>query len=60
MIRFLLGKMLELAGVLLLPAGLYYGMSGRADSEKVELALLGMGGAVFVVGWLLERSVRAE
>jgi len=51
---YYLGKFLELNGILILGIGLIGGIS-RGDLAE-EMKLLGLGAAVFVVGYLLERK----
>ena len=48
-----LGKMLELIGMVIVLAGLLYGMNYSLIS--FELSALAIGGAVFCAGWLLEK-----
>ena len=49
-----LGRALQFLGLLLLPMGLIQGFS-REDT-RTEIALLVAGGAVFLVGMLLDRK----
>ncbi len=51
--RAALAKGLELLGLAIVGAGLFYGLAHEAGL-KVELSLLGIGGLVFGVGYLLE------
>jgi membrane protease YdiL (CAAX protease family) len=53
-VKATLAKGLELLGLAIVGAGLLYGL-GHEHGLKVELALLGVGGLVFAVGWLIER-----
>jgi len=49
-----LGRLLQLAGMIILPVGLMLGLF--RDDLKMEVRLLFVGGALFVVGWLLSRD----
>ncbi len=56
MIRFYLGKILELVGISLLGLAL---LSGIAEHDmRREYLFFGLGGMFFVAGWLLEKSRR--
>jgi hypothetical protein len=48
------GRLLQIAGLILLPIGFSYGMFH--DNVQMEVRLLFIGGAVFVIGWLLARK----
>ena len=48
-----LARLLQIAGLIILPIGFSYGMFH--DNVQMEVRLLFIGGAVFVVGWLLGR-----
>jgi hypothetical protein len=48
-----LGRLLQIAGMIVLPIGFSYGMFH--DNIQMEVRLLFVGGALFVVGWLLAR-----
>ena len=50
----LIGRMLQLAGMIILPIGLYIGLV--RDNVRLEVQLLWIGGALFLVGWLLGRK----
>jgi hypothetical protein len=52
----ILGRLLQLIGLLLLPIGLSYGL--LKDNIGVEVRLLFIGGAFFVLGWLISRKKR--
>jgi hypothetical protein len=52
---FYLGKFLELNGLVLLGFGLIWGVV--REDMKGELTLLGVGVAIFLAGYLLERKV---
>ncbi|HEX3583343.1 MAG TPA: hypothetical protein VH087_16355 [Thermoanaerobaculia bacterium] len=49
----LFGRLLQLIGMILLPYGLLVGL--LRDNIQLEVRLLFIGGAFFVVGWLLAR-----
>jgi len=49
-----LGRILQIAGLVILPIGFSYGMFH--DDVQLEVRLLFVGGAVFVIGWLLNRA----
>jgi hypothetical protein len=50
----LFGRLFMLVGMLLLPIGLSIGMF--RDDVKLEVRLLFIGGAFFVVGWLMAKT----
>jgi len=50
----LAGRFFQLIGMILLPIGLLYGL--MKDQIDVEVRLLVIGGAFFLVGWLMARS----
>ena len=50
----LLGRFLQMMGMVLLPAGLLIGLF--RDNIKLEVRLLFIGGALFFVGWLMARK----
>ena len=47
------GRLLQIAGMIVLPIGFSYGMFH--DNVQMEVRLLFVGGTLFVVGWLLNR-----
>jgi len=47
------GRLLQIAGMIVLPIGFSYGMFH--DNIQMEVRLLFVGGALFVIGWLLAR-----
>ncbi len=49
-----IGRLLQLAGMIILPIGLLYGL-GRGDI-RTEVKLLALGGFLFVLGWILSRE----
>lgn len=51
-----LGRLLQLLGMLLLPIGLGFGLFG--NNIGLEVRLLAIGGAVFVIGLLLTKKGR--
>ena len=50
----LVGRLLQLIGMILLPYGLLIGV--LRDNVQLEVRLLFIGGAFFVVGWLMARK----
>ena len=52
-LAFYLGKFLELNGLVILGYGLFWGLI--RDEVKGEIGLLGLGVAVFLAGYWLER-----
>jgi len=52
----ILGRLCMLAGLIILPIGLSYGLA-KGDS-RVEEKLLMLGAALFFAGWLLARQRR--
>jgi len=52
----LIGRLLQLSGMIVLPIGLMYGF-GRGDI-RTEVRLLAIGGFLFVLGWILSRERR--
>jgi hypothetical protein len=50
----ILGRLFQLIGLLLLPIGLSYGL--LKDNIGIEVRLLFIGGAFFVLGWLISRQ----
>lgn len=56
---YYLGKFLELNGMVLLGFGLFWGVA--RDDVKGEIAMLGVGAALFLLGYLLEKkAMRGE
>ena len=49
----LFGRFFQMVGMVLLPVGLYLG--AVKDNIALEVRLLFIGGAFFVVGWLMAR-----
>ncbi len=49
-----IGRVLQYVALLLLPFGLGAGMLG--NNIDLELKMLWIGGALFVIGWLLGRK----
>jgi hypothetical protein len=48
------GRALQLHGLLLLPIGL--GMGMFRNNVAIEVRLLFIGGAIFLIGWLLSKK----
>jgi hypothetical protein len=49
----LVGRFFQLIGMILLPIGLMVGLS--QNNVALEVRLLFIGGAFFVIGWLMAR-----
>lgn len=49
-----IGRFLQLAGLIILPIGLSIGLFG--NDLTLEVRLLFVGGAVFVIGWLISKK----
>lgn len=52
----LVGRLLQMIGMILLPFGLMVGL--LRNNIALEVRLLFIGGALFVIGWLLARENR--
>ena len=52
-----IGRCLQLLGMVILPAALLIGTVG--NDIRTEVNLLGVGGALFVIGWLMARDPNA-
>ena len=52
----LIGRLLQLSGMIILPIGLMYGF-GRGEI-RTEVQLLALGGFLFVLGWIMARERR--
>lgn len=50
----LIGRLLQLSGMILLPIGLMYGLV--RDEIRTEVKLLAIGGFLYVLGWILARK----
>lgn len=50
----LFGRFFQMIGLVMLPIGLYIG--AVKDNVGVEVKMLFIGGAFFVVGWLMARK----
>jgi hypothetical protein len=50
----LIGRLLQLSGMIILPIGLLYGF-GRGQ-VRTEVQLLALGGFLFVLGWIMARE----
>jgi hypothetical protein len=53
-VSVLFGRIFQLVGLILLPIGLSIGLF--QDKVQLEVRLLMIGGAFFVVGWLMARK----
>jgi hypothetical protein len=53
-VAYFLGKFLELNGMVILGLGLFWGLA--RDDVRKEIALLGGGVAIFLIGYLIERK----
>ena len=53
----LFGRFFQLVGLVILPVGLYLGLS--KDNVALEARLLFIGGAFFIVGWLMARQKKS-
>ncbi len=50
----LIGRLLQIVGMIVLPLGLSYGL--LKDDIRTEVQLLALGGFLFVLGWILSRE----
>ena len=50
----LIGRILQLVGMIVLPIGLMYGLV--RGEIRTEVQLLALGGFLFVLGWILARE----
>lgn len=50
----LIGRWLQMIGMIILPVGLMIGIVG--GNVGLEVRLLFIGGAVFLIGWLLAKK----
>ena len=50
----LIGRLLQLSGMILLPIGLMYGFA--RGEIRTEVQLLALGGFLYVLGWILARE----
>jgi high-affinity nickel permease len=50
----LVGRLLQVAGMIILPVALLYGLG--YDAVRTEVKLLAIGGALFVIGWLMAKK----
>ena len=50
----LIGRLLQLAGMIILPIGLSYGL--LKGEIQTEVKLLALGGFLFVLGWIIARK----
>jgi len=51
-----IGRMLQLAGLIILPIGLSYGLV--QGEVRTEVKLLALGGFLFILGRILSRDAR--
>jgi hypothetical protein len=54
----LFGRFFQMLGMVILPIGLFIGLF--RDNVALEVRLLFIGGAFFVVGWLMSRQRNAS
>ena len=52
--NILFGRLFQLIGMIILPIGLLYGLV--KNQVDLEVRMLAIGGAFFVVGWLMARK----
>lgn len=50
----LIGRLLQLAGLIILPIGLSWGLV--RGEIRTEVQLLALGGFLFVLGWIIARE----
>ena len=50
----LVGRLLQIFGMIILPVALLYGLA--YDQVRTEVKLLAVGGALFVIGWLMAKK----
>jgi hypothetical protein len=53
----MLGRLFQLMGMIILPIGLLSGL--LRDNIALEVRLLFIGGALFLIGWLLAKKTAA-
>jgi hypothetical protein len=53
----LVGRLLQMIGMIILPIGLLTGL--LRDNVALEVRLLFIGGAIFLIGWLLAKKTAA-
>ena len=51
--RALIGRWMQVIGMIVLPIGLMYGLV--RNEIRTEVQLLALGGFLFVLGWILSR-----
>ena len=49
-----IGRLLQIAGMIILPAGLLYGLS--TGNVRHEVFVLAIGGAVYLAGWMMAKA----
>ena len=52
--RALIGRWMQVIGMIVLPIGLMYGLV--RNEIRTEVKLLALGGFLFVLGWILSRD----
>ena len=50
----LIGRLLQLSGMIILPIGLMYGLV--LDQIRTEVNLLAIGGFAYILGWIIARK----
>jgi hypothetical protein len=50
----IVGRLFQLIGMIILPIGLLTGL--LKDNVNMEVRLLFIGGAIFVIGWLMAKK----
>jgi hypothetical protein len=50
----LIGRLLQLSGMILLPIGLLYGLAG--NDIRTEVKLLAIGGMLYLIGWVIAKK----
>lgn len=50
----LIGRLLQIVGMIILPIGLMYGLV--RGEIRTEVQLLALGGFLYVLGWILSRE----
>jgi len=53
----MIGRLFQLIGMIILPIGLLTGL--LKDNVNMEVRLLFIGGAIFLIGWLLAKKSAA-
>lgn len=50
----IIGRLLQISGMIILPIGLMYGLV--RNEIRTEVQLLALGGFLYVLGWILTRE----